>query len=496
MRVQELYNQYCKKEITAEAFLRQMRINPLLKEYISPVNSVNDVILILKQRVGITEQVTNEDMVLQEKDVSSYEDEKGEPMPDSKEYGEKLEEDYRDEEFYEELDEKYGNPEIRKILADSDDLGFDLPGAAMNAILTHKDWAERWDIQDPSDIDKIRAWRDEVIKKAKANRKPMNEAKKEKKSKVTVDQINPYEFRKGWKYEYENTPSLQKDQNVDKAKEIALRNVAKDPNYYTNLFSKKPGDKDKKAPKKDESIPAAKNIKNNIELKDKANQMKNVNKGKEKSNVTSSNKERAKGKPKGVKVMKLKEEIRKELKSLLKEGGKLKEELTTFDDIKNTADKLLKQYGGDKKKAIERCDYALDVIKKDPSGTDRSKSKDLFTKVKAHLLGHKDLPVKPEKDAFSNNESVEPSSDSKLELEINNFLKIFDGDKNKVIDTCKKILKTLDKDSGNNIDNKRDRLNKIINLLSSMKESSTNERVTVGNLIPGKSRYYLLFKIH
>jgi hypothetical protein len=407
MRIQEIYNQYCKKQISGDAFLRQVRLDPLLKEFVSPVNSLNDVILILKQKCCISEQVTNEDMVLQEKDVASYEDEKGEAMPQSPEFGEELEEDYQDDEFYEELDEKFGNPDIRKILADNDDLGFDLPGAAMNAILTHKDWAERWEIEDPVDIDKVRAWRDEVIRKAKAKKGSINEAKKPKKGELTIDQVNPYEFRKGWKYEYEKSPALQKDQNIEKAKEIALRNVSKNPIYYTELFSKKPGDtKGKKAPKKDENIPAAKNIKNSIELKDKVGQMKNVNKGKDKSNVTSSNKERANGKPKGVKVMKLKEQIRKELRQILSESGKLKEEILSFDEIKKTADKILNQVDGDKNKAIEKCKYALDIIKHDPGGQDRSRSKELFTKVQAYLSGHKDLSVKPEKDAFSTNESA------------------------------------------------------------------------------------------
>jgi hypothetical protein len=47
--------------------------------------------------------------------------------------------------------------------------------------------------------------------------------------KLTPDQVNYYEFTKGWKHELEHTDDL------DKAKEIALDHLAEDPNYYTRL---------------------------------------------------------------------------------------------------------------------------------------------------------------------------------------------------------------------------------------------------------------------
>ena len=46
---------------------------------------------------------------------------------------------------------------------------------------------------------------------------------------MTPDDVNYYEFQKGWKHELEHTDDIQK------AKEIALDHLAEDPNYYTHL---------------------------------------------------------------------------------------------------------------------------------------------------------------------------------------------------------------------------------------------------------------------
>ncbi len=56
-----------------------------------------------------------------------------------------------------------------------------------------------------------------------------NKLKGGKGDKLTVDQVNFYEFTKGWKHEMEHTD------DVDKAKEIALDHLAEDPMYYTRL---------------------------------------------------------------------------------------------------------------------------------------------------------------------------------------------------------------------------------------------------------------------
>lgn len=86
--------------------------------------------------------------------------------------------------------------------------------------------------------------------------------------KLTADDVNYYEFTKGWKHEIEHTD------DIDKAKKIAIKNIAGDPNYYTRLEMI-----DYKAKKKNRTDLPTEVKKDNF--KDKENQMKNVPKKKE-----------------------------------------------------------------------------------------------------------------------------------------------------------------------------------------------------------------------
>jgi hypothetical protein len=62
---------------------------------------------------------------------------------------------------------------------------------------------------------------------------PLNESAQKLKGgkgdKLTPDDVNYYEFQKGWRHELEHTD------DIDKAKEIALDHLAEDPIYYTRL---------------------------------------------------------------------------------------------------------------------------------------------------------------------------------------------------------------------------------------------------------------------
>ena len=150
---------------------------------------------------------------------------------------------------------------------------------------------------------------DDAVKILK-NRGIITEARK-KATSLTLDQSNPYEYKKGLDYELElcerATPNLLPE-DYAKAQKKVLSNLAKDPNFYTKtLAGIKPdgdlasdselGDKSKRsdvyyALKKDNIV-------------DKKNGVKEVSKL-EKSNVkdTLGNKEKAKKKvPKGVEVM-------------------------------------------------------------------------------------------------------------------------------------------------------------------------------------------------
>lgn len=112
--------------------------------------------------------------------------------------------------------------------------------------------------------------------------------------KLTPDQVNYFEFRKGWQCELEHTD------DIDKAKEIALDHLAEDPMYYTRLEMI-----ETKSKKKERSdLPIDISVKK-ASVKDDKNQMSPIDKKKEKPNVTDSGKkEKARSKSAGIKKMK------------------------------------------------------------------------------------------------------------------------------------------------------------------------------------------------
>ena len=66
----------------------------------------------------------------------------------------------------------------------------------------------------------------------------LNEAKKKQPKTIDADHANPYQYRLGIQYELECSDDYT-DEGLDKAKAKALRNLAKDSNYYTALNAKK-----------------------------------------------------------------------------------------------------------------------------------------------------------------------------------------------------------------------------------------------------------------
>ena len=58
----------------------------------------------------------------------------------------------------------------------------------------------------------------------------LNEAKKKEEKNYSIQQVNPTELRLGIRTELEHG-----DMELDKAKEIAYKNIIKDPIYYTKL---------------------------------------------------------------------------------------------------------------------------------------------------------------------------------------------------------------------------------------------------------------------
>jgi hypothetical protein len=278
MTTQELYNAYIKKEVNVQEFLYEIRKNPILKQYISPVNTAEDVIVILKQRGVIAEQVSEDYPAVDPSDEK-------EMRQSSQSFGNKT----KDAEFYI-VSSKSG-----KTLATAEtgseasekikDLAKENPGDQFLKV--------------PKHIYKNKKLMEQLLQEYnKRADESLNEARRGKG--MTADDVNPYEFRKGWKHELEHTD------DIDKAKQIAIDHLAEDPNYYTHLDAMEAEVNKNLKKAKMKEVP-----KDSKEVKDKDNAMKEP-KGqkKEKSNVKSSlgRKEKGKAHPKGVKLMKEAEE--------------------------------------------------------------------------------------------------------------------------------------------------------------------------------------------
>lgn len=121
----------------------------------------------------------------------------------------------------------------------------------------------------------------------------MTEAKEAKKE-LTLDTVNPYEYRHGLQHELEQMDEYN-DEALEKAKSIVLKNLAKDANFYSNLLNQKPSPYEFKAPETDAKGMQAKAdgyLKKELKKDEKANVQDSLGK-----------KEEGSKKPKGVKVM-------------------------------------------------------------------------------------------------------------------------------------------------------------------------------------------------
>jgi hypothetical protein len=256
------------------------------------------------------------------------------------------------EEDYVGEDEGYGDDELEDIIAKQD--------AEKQG---QEDVLAQWDLEEDRDEDtapddiytpgeededtppedrmSLREMVQEFVKNAMKGGSSMDEAKeaareyfnkKESlneaaKPKLTADQVNPYELRKGIEmemgYAQKAAPSWAEASlmniagDYSKAQAKALKNLAKDPAYYSNQIAGK--HKEKKAPA----------VKADGYVKAPKSKM-------EKSNVktTLSKTERAKGNPQGVKMMK--EEV-SPIASQWKVG-------TQFKNLKNSQVTTIKKF--------------------------------------------------------------------------------------------------------------------------------------------------------
>ena len=184
---------------------------------------------------------------------------------------------------------------------------------------THGD-VDEWD---DSTIEMVKSINE--AKKAKTDPKDKKKAEKTNyghKDMSDVDMVNPYELRKGIRIEMVDID------DYEKAMDKAVKKLKKDPMFYSNLIANVKETKGKRSDISTE-IKDKKLNKVSDKLKDKANEMEVSKKDATKKNANDSlnKKEKASGKPKGVKEMTMKPKASKGMKSMTVPGKEKKTNL-------------------------------------------------------------------------------------------------------------------------------------------------------------------------
>jgi len=195
---------------------------------------------------------------------------------------------------------------------------------------THGD-VDEWD---DSTIEMVKSINE--AKKTKTDPKDKKKADKTnygQKDIADVDMVNPYELRKGIRIEMVDTD------DYEKAMDKAVKKLKKDPMFYSNLIANVKETKGKRSDVPTE-VKDKKLNKVSDKLKDKANEMSVSKKDVAKKNANDSlnKKEKASGKPKGVKEMTMKPKASKGMKSMSVPGKEkktnLKESFNLWDAFK------------------------------------------------------------------------------------------------------------------------------------------------------------------
>jgi hypothetical protein len=157
---------------------------------------------------------------------------------------------------------------------------------------------------------------DDTLNEAKEKKDPAEKKKADKtnygnKDMSDVDMVNPYELKKGIRIEMVDI------EDYEKAMDKAVKKLKKDPMFYSNMIADAKETKGKRADISTE-IKDKKLNKVTDKLKDKANGMSISKKDATKSSVGDAlnKKEKASGKPKGVKEMTMTPKKAKGMKSM------------------------------------------------------------------------------------------------------------------------------------------------------------------------------------
>jgi hypothetical protein len=222
-------------------FMRNLRMS--MPQFVTNVTSFNDAVRILKNK-----SILNENMDLNpEKETGDEElDAILQGIKDEKTGEEAVKSQYDIEEYHS------GNPNDKYVVKQSED---------------------KWEVREGGVLVDTFDSKEEAQKMAdeKNAAQELNEAKKKEEKNYNVQQANPTELRLGIRTELE----CDSDMELDKAKEIAYKNIAKDPIYYTTLKLSGVEAHPKKV-KGEKVAPAKKAKKESAQLVDLVNGMQKV----------------------------------------------------------------------------------------------------------------------------------------------------------------------------------------------------------------------------
>lgn len=256
--------------MSQQNFMRNLRMT--MPQYVTNVTSFNDAVKILKNKSILNENVINENSLLDE--VESE-------MENGNSYAEAIANVAAKYNMSEdELANKVPEESVGdKAYADDYGDGFDEAKDGGEDVKTN----EEEEILDMlNKIEQEKAGEEAVMSQYDPmEEEELNEGRKKKKKDIKTElhpnQIHPQELRMGIKVELEHTDE------IDVAKQIALDHLAENPFYYTAL--KLAGVESPSAPKVKAPVEKKAKKKETVELVDKENQMKPVQKKKLKESV-------------------------------------------------------------------------------------------------------------------------------------------------------------------------------------------------------------------
>jgi hypothetical protein len=227
-------------KMTQANFMRNLRMS--MPQFVTNVTSFNDAVRILKNKSILSENMDPKP----EKETGDEElDAILKGIETEKAGEEAVKSQYDIEEYHS------GNPNDKYVVKQSGD---------------------KWEVREGGVLVDTFDSKEEAQKTAdeKNAAQELNEGKKKEEKEYHRQQCNPTELRLGIRTELEHG-----DMELDKAKEIAYKNIAKDPIYYTKLKLSGLEAHPKKV-KGEKEVPAKKAKKETIQLVDLANSMQKV----------------------------------------------------------------------------------------------------------------------------------------------------------------------------------------------------------------------------